>query len=74
VDKGKELDTFAPMGPWLVTIDVPHHEIHEGEGLSYWFNASLGALPDIIVMISFAIGRHRLYSHFNINYITASTK
>ena len=20
-----------PMGPWLVTIDLPHHQIHEGE-------------------------------------------
>ena len=29
-----------PVGPWLVTIPIEHHQIHEGEAFSYWFNVS----------------------------------
>lgn len=32
-----------PMGPWLVTIDTPHHQIHEGEQFTFQEVIQLGS-------------------------------
>jgi ureidoglycolate lyase len=35
-DKGKSFDTFAPLGPWLVTAD----EIRDPQGLAMWLEVN----------------------------------
>ena len=49
------------VGPWLVTIDLPHHQIHEGESWSFTEVITLGsaAVQDYLITIPAGV-----YPHF----------
>jgi len=57
------------VGPWLVEIDVPHHEIHEGEAFSYYYNSSLAAASGWLGTFRSASAT---YTHFRITGISTT--
>lgn len=49
------------VGPWLVTVDSAHHEVHEGEMFSAWYyNASVANNGTAMLLISVGAG---IYPH-----------
>ena len=58
-----------PVGPWLVTIPIEHHQIHEGEAFSYWFNVSAATTASGAWYISTSSG---VYPHIRITGIATS--
>lgn len=56
-----ELDN---VGPWLVTIDGPHHEIHEGESFYYHDVVTLGSngTQDYLITVPAGVYPHWGYS------------